>query len=357
MILLRGRRRHMLSTKREAFLFASAGSAKDSTSRYTTFALPHDFPVPLRRLREDCFRFSSVSRGRTVQQGEWAPHRSPPLPPTFPASSTFARLFVFGSTIGPMVDGLHNQCLLEYQYAPINWSASLNLFQERELLFTFHSSWIVVPLLGIAYVVLGALLPRAVAWLAVQTQDRMRAANVRSTPILIEVSKKAESQSTRNRAIAAVVTTAMIVWFSAHLQTHPVSTFSSAFFGSDAADGPGHQNLLILTALALLQWFMLDGTVVSLVVAAITSFGGPLAELPFVSHGIWTYLPTASDYHPLQSVDEGLFHSALTAILGSHYHDLGIASITGPCYFAVAMDAIAIGGWFDTLAESEASGD
>jgi hypothetical protein len=253
-----------------------------------------------------------------------------------------------------MVDGLHNQCLLEYQYAPIYWSASLKLSQESELLFSFHSSWIVVPLLGIAYVVLGALLPRVVAWLAVQTQDRMRATNVHSAPILTEVSKKDDIQSTRNRAFAAIVTTAMIVGLSAYLQTHPVSTFSSGFFGTD---GPGQQNLLILAALALLQWFILDGTVVSLVVAAITSVGGPLAELPFVSHGIWTYLPTASDYHPLQSFDEGLFRSALTAILGSHYQDLGIASITGPCYFAVAMDAIAIGRWFDTLAESDTSAE
>jgi hypothetical protein len=37
----------------------------------------------------------------------------------------------------------------------------------------------------------------------------------------------------------------------------------------------------------------------------------------------------------------------LQSILGDNYQDLALSSITGPCYFAVTMDAIALGRWFD----------
>lgn len=71
-------------------------------------------------------------------------------------ASPAVKLFVTGATIGPLVDSLHNQCLLRYEIAPIavHYYGSTNI---DHLLFA--SSWTVTPLLGIAYVVLGQFLP------------------------------------------------------------------------------------------------------------------------------------------------------------------------------------------------------
>jgi hypothetical protein len=82
------------------------------------------------------------------------------------------------------------------------------------------------------------------------------------------------------------------------------------------------------------------------VAALLTSVGGPLCELPFVASGCWHYIPSAADYYPLRGLVE---------FLVPYYHDidtyglsnLALSSITGPCYFAVTTDAIALGRWFD----------
>jgi hypothetical protein len=78
---------------------------------------------------------------------------------------------------------------------------------------------------------------------------------------------------------------------------------------------------------------------------------GPLSELPFVAHGFWHYLPQASDYLPLANVPQnvGDVFTWLALLVGDNYRDLALSSITGPCYFAVTMDAIALGRWFDSL--------
>jgi len=80
-----------------------------------------------------------------------------------PSPRTTGQLFVTGATIGPIVDSLHNQVLLEYHKAPItlDWpssSSSFGLFLGHHS-HLFCSSWFVPPLLGVAYVVLGGVLP------------------------------------------------------------------------------------------------------------------------------------------------------------------------------------------------------
>jgi hypothetical protein len=103
---------------------------------------------------------------------------------------------------------------------------------------------------------------------------------------------------------------------------------------------------------SLSQWPLLDGTLPALIAASITSIGGPLSELPFVAHGVWEYLDSAGDYLPLMNVVPSNTNNALLEwALGSNYQDLALSSITGPCYFAATMDAIALGRWFDAANE------
>ena len=115
-------------------------------------------------------------------------------------------------------------------------------------------------------------------------------------------------------------------------------------------------NIAILFAAAITQWLFLDCTISSLVTAFLVSIGGPLSELPFVANGFWHYLPQASDYYPLQNVDWE-YGSKWFFLLGDDYKDLALASITGPCYFAVTMDAIALGRWFSSMEEEEDDDD
>jgi len=106
---------------------------------------------------------------------------------------------------------------------------------------------------------------------------------------------------------------------------------------------------------AIIQWIALDGSIIALLVATLTAIGGPISELPFVGHGVWTYLDEAANYFPLQNINinnilQQLPEQVPQIIFGTrNYHDLALSTITGPCYFAVAMDAIALGRWFDSL--------
>ena len=103
---------------------------------------------------------------------------------------------------------------------------------------------------------------------------------------------------------------------------------------------------------ALVQWIVLDGSLSALLSASITSIGGPLSELPFVGYGIWEYLDSSKDYFPLQNIQQYVNNIPLLSLIlnGDNYSNLGLSSITGPCYFAVTMDAIALGRWFDSSA-------
>ena len=76
---------------------------------------------------------------------------------------TTAKLFATGFTVGPVVDSLHNQCLLKYDLLPISLEWPSKAMAEAiggEYPYFFCSSLTVPPLLGVAYVVLGGVLPR-----------------------------------------------------------------------------------------------------------------------------------------------------------------------------------------------------
>ena len=247
-----------------------------------------------------------------------------------------AKLFVFGATIGPIVDSFHNQCLLRYDVAPITipWPDFMphmgDVFEQE---YMFCGSWTVPLLLGFAYVVLGDILPR-----------------VFTLPISASMPQSTEPSTVpykhsgllQKKAIAAVLTTCLIIKLSQYLELHeplePIASFLP-FINSSA-----EANYDLLMIFAFIQWALLDGTVPAFLAAVVTSVGGPLSELPFVAKGVWEYLPQAADYFPLAEVNDSL--GVLKFVLGESYQDLALSSITGPCYFAVTMDAIALGRWF-----------
>lgn len=365
--------------------------------------------------------------------------KPPPPPPLTPPSSwwpsTLAaqKLFVAGAWIGPLVDGLHNQCLLQYNVAPIivdyPWlsttsatvtttailssssTSSSPLYYEPHL---FASSWIIPPLLGCAYIVLGAILPRILQML-IDATTTMSLTTTSSPPPIAATTSQPTTQSISNldqqqtpfqslndtttmtvaaadsplstsqpqhprpsplkiqslgfRAALAVLSTAAIVKLSEYLivSNHAAATevphlasgsAGGLFFeGSDAAE----QYLMILITAAVVQWAYLDGTVAALGAASLAAILGPLSELPFVAAGAWTYLPEAGDtYTPLASFATASVASSSASsstpwnswfefLWGDTYPTLALNSITGPCYFAVTMDAIALGRWLDAM--------
>jgi hypothetical protein len=262
-----------------------------------------------------------------------------------PSAPAAAKLFLTGATVGPIVDSLHNQCLLEYHIAPItvDWPSALGTLDGSLL----ASSWTVPPLLGIAYVVLGGILPRLFQLLidAASTTKSIGANN--EAPVDITTSNSSSNSSAlRTRAVVAVMTTALIIKLSEYLETHPSVTDGVPIGGS-----PAEQHIAVLLVAALVQWATLDGTLAALLAASITSLGGPLSELPFVAYGFWEYLSQSGDYLPLEHVSVG--SSLWKFLLGDDYQHLALSSITGPCYFAVTMDAIALGRWFDASSQEQ----
>jgi hypothetical protein len=262
--------------------------------------------------------------------------------------STAGKLFVAGFTIGPIVDSLHNQCLLKYGALPvtIHWPKQNlidRLFPDCAILdaithqypYLLCSSWTVPPLLGIAYVILGGVVPRIFESILGSFLPQAIAKSQTTNITVSDVDTERSTIDTlRSKAFFAVTSTALIVKLSEYLETHP-----STFLGDQST------GVLSLLMAAVMQWALLDGTIVALVTATVTSIGGPLSELPFVANGFWEYLDTAADYFPLQNVPSG--NKVLELILCHNYSDLALSTITGPCYFAVAMDAIALGRWFD----------
>jgi hypothetical protein len=265
-----------------------------------------------------------------------------------PSAPAAAKLFVTGATVGPIVDSLHNQCLLEYHIAPVtvDWPSALGTLDGSLL----ASSWTVPPLLGIAYLVLGGILPRLFQLLIDAT--RTKSTGEKNVPP-IDISQSATTSGSSNsnsalrtRAVVAVTTTALIIKLSEYLETHPTVTDGLPIGGS-----PAEQHIAVLLVAALVQWATLDGTLAALLAASITSLGGPLSELPFVAYGFWEYLSQSGDYLPLEHVSVG--SSVLQFLLGDNYQHLALSSITGPCYFAVTMDAIALGRWFDASGQEQ----
>ena len=259
-------------------------------------------------------------------------------PPLLPPKAVAAKLFFVGSTVGPLVDSLHNQCLLVYDIIPITLQP------------IFCSSWAVPPLLGLAYLILGYILPRVIDLLLliddskiynndVDTDDDTKTQHV----IAHEQRKRTtNTEELRNKAILAVTSTALIIKLSEFLQTHDCITLMDQRIILDSKT-----SLVIMILSDILQWIWLDQTPVALVAATITAIGGPLSELPFVANGFWHYIPQAADYLPLSGLD--LPNNIIVEKLlgdGEGYRDLALSSITGPCYFAVTTDAIALSRYF-----------
>ena len=254
-------------------------------------------------------------------------------------SSSTSKLFLTGATVGPIVDSLHNQCLLQYDIAPISLeippSLSSLVTTSMSHDYFFCSSWTVPPLLGIAYVVLGGLLPKFFKWLLKQpVEEKHQHHQVPQTQTV-----KSDGPALRSRAFLAVGSTAIIIKLSEFLETHAHVTDNILPFLNQS-----EAHLAVMIVAALSQWLILDRTLIALLVATITAVGGPLSELPFVAYGFWEYLDQASDYLPLAGIDN---NGLLQSFLGENYQQLALSSITGPCYFAVTTDAIALGRWFD----------
>ena len=258
------------------------------------------------------------------------------------APSTTCKLFATGFTVGPLVDSLHNQCLLRYTVLPIALS---NPLSDDATSFWFCSSWTVPPLLGVAYVVLGGLLPRLF-------ENGLRRLGYTNPELSFGVPPLL-ALSLSQRAWMAVATTALIFKLSEVLETHP-SIMMSRLLESTSLSGPAEAHIFLLFLAAVCQWALLDATGSAFGAAVLVSFGGPLSELPFVAHGVWEYLPAAADYLPLQQLPSWLaLEPMLCLLLGDDFRHLALSSITGPCYFAVTMDAIALGRWFDDMSGSE----
>ncbi len=247
----------------------------------------------------------------------------------FPKQLSALKLITTGATVGPLVDSLHNQCLLEYGKLPIDVSNFMAHGDSASYLI--RTSWYIPPLLGIAYLVLGGIMPRVFnTVIGAMNKDANHQIST----------KQQNSSDLRKKAMYAVATTALIIKLSEFLETSTIFTSSEA-------------NLFVMIAAAVTQWAVLDRSLASLLTATVVSVGGPLSELPFVAGDYWHYIPSAADYFPLKDVN---IHWGLwKALLGDDYKELALSSITGPCYFAVTMDAIALGRWFDSESDVEES--
>merc|ERR1711862_348066 len=179
--------------------------------------------------------------------------------------STSKKLFVTGATLGPIVDSLHNQLLLKYDVLPISLSlpssllSSFSSFASSEEITSgintapppfFCSSFIIPPLLGITYVILGSVIPRLI--------DDFLPLN--NSNIVTNPSSSSSSASYRNKAILAVASTAFIIRLSEYLLTFQTTSTSS--------------NLITLPLVSLLQWFILDQTYASLITGILTAICG-----------------------------------------------------------------------------------
>ena len=326
------------------------------------------------------------------------------------STSTATKLFSTGFIVGPIVDSLHNQCLLRYDILPISvqWPTititgpvspvapllSFGVDNDPSIIdhhyypFFFCSSWTVPPLLGIAYLILGGVLPRIVESILLQVKLKNEQRNSKSmattpddtidtidtslssssSPSYSSTSQQQKQEQLQTRAILAVTTTAIIIKLSEYLETHhdilfvdndtTTTTTTSMLLSYLNIHTHSEASLLVMLMAAIIQWAVLDGSIIALLVATLTAIGGPISELPFVGHGVWTYLDEAANYFPLQNINinnilQQLPEQLPQIIFGtSNYHDLAISTITGPYYFAVAMDAIALGRWFDSLLPS-----
>jgi hypothetical protein len=266
-----------------------------------------------------------------------------PKQPLLPPQNTALRLGAAGFVVGPLVDSLHNKCLLRYDIAPITLSSPLSTSDPL-----LSSSWVVPPLLAFAYIVLGYILPRVIDFLPIPRERLDEGDTDYDNNEGCDTMRNAPNEL-RNKAFLAVSSTAAIIKLSEILETHETFQIGASVFNMDAG-----AKLQVMALADLCQWMTLDRTSVALIAATVTAFGGPLSELPFVSGGFWEYIPTAADYTPLAMIQPGgTMEGLLSSLLGDHYRDLTLSSITGPCYFAVTLDAIALGRYFYSMEARE----
>jgi len=214
------------------------------------------------------------------------------------------KLALFGGIAGPLADGVHNQALLQYDVGAVGWQIAG---------WSLQTSVLVPFLLAFAYPVLGVFVPRVLK--SVLPED------FPGRPPLL-------SMPSRETALAAVTSTLVILKVSEILEQS--SDLSSAL------------KLVILSSLAVAQWLALDGSLVSFCSALLAGIAGPLAELPFLAAGFWHYLPAAVDYMPLAGFDVPV-----------PPEQLGLSSLTGPCYFAVTTDSIAWWRFFQATSSAD----
>ena len=220
------------------------------------------------------------------------------------ATTPLALLAATGAFLGPVVDGIHNSVLLSYDFLPV---------QPFGL---FHTSLLIPPLLAIAYALLGGVLPMAIAHilqsLRVQLPSEIQPDAPKSLPII-------KFKSRGLQAATTVTTTIAIIALSRYLHEDPSIS--------------GEESLVLLSFVAIGQWAFLDGTTGSFILAFAAAIGGPIAEIPLmVSAHTWHYL--TPDYFPLAFLSFGAVPEA------------GLERLTGPCYFAVTTDAIALYRFF-----------
>jgi hypothetical protein len=180
-----------------------------------------------------------------------------------PRGNTIASLFLTGATVGPIIDTLHNQCLLEYTVLPIHAHFSLPSFPTSDasplIIGSASSSWLIPPLLGVSYVILGAFLPR---WIEATSSfpPKHQAAN-----------KRRSNLSLKDTAILAVLSTATIIRLSEYLQT----TYNTSINDEYAV-----YNLMVMFILALVQWLVLGKRIMN---DAVPEQSSNFVNLTFVS--------------------------------------------------------------------------
>ena len=208
------------------------------------------------------------------------------------------KLAATGAMLGPACDAIHNQLLLTYDRFPVAIGDA-------------KTSLLIPPLLALTYALLGGVFPLV----AQRVVGAGGAGGDAPTP-LVELKLLSRSEERRARAVLAVLATCAVIKLSAV---------------AIALDAPN--SLALLAVAALLEWRALDASWTSLAVGCVVAVLGPIAEVPFMELGCWHYFDAARDYFPLHSF---LVDSQAT----------GISSLTGPCYFAVTTDAIALGRWY-----------
>ena len=135
-------------------------------------------------------------------------------------------LAAFGFTAGPLVDAVHNQALLSYDFLPL----ALPILGAK-------TSWIVPPLLAVAYALLGGVLP-------VAAERLIESGQLRGVPLGRACTAPFDFLAPGQRAALAVASTVGIIKLSEVLVVAALPTAAT---------------LAVLASCCVLQWLVLDG--------------------------------------------------------------------------------------------------